>query len=184
VELKEDSLLSERVLRLLEQLHGNVMGVYRHVEVGEEGLEVDAVVLTKRSRYRVIGVELKASDLLKAVRQAAARRPFFHYFYIVSGQHHNVHLALGFYIDTLHRHGVLQYLTDHGIGWIMVDRDKTPWLIYPSKYVKTEKTLKPDTLFRGVSMGEKKTKRKLRNINIRNIGKIAAEFIREDRESR
>jgi hypothetical protein len=150
MEFKEDSLLNENVLKLLESFHGGVVGVYRHVEVGEERLEVDAVVLTKRSRYRVIGVELKVSDVLKAVRQAVARRPFFHYFYIVSGEYSTVHGVLGYFIDMLYQHGVLQYLSEHGIGWIMLDWGGTPWLIYPSKYLRTDKTLKPDAFLRRV----------------------------------
>jgi len=149
-EFKEDSLLNENVLKLLESFHGGIVGVYRHIEVGEERLEVDAVILAKRSRYRVIGVELKATDVLKAVHQAVARRPFFHYFYIVSGEYSTVHGVLGHFIDMLYQHGVLQYLSEHGIGWIMLDWSGNPWLIYPSKYLRTNKTLKPDTILRQV----------------------------------
>ena len=148
MKFKEDSLLNENVLKLLESFHGGIVGVYRHVEVGEERLEVDAVILAKRSRYRVIGVELKATDVLKAVHQAVARRPFFHYFYIVSGEYSTVHGVLGHFIDTLYQHGVLRYLSEHGIGWIMLDRSGNPWLIYPSKYLRTDKTLKPDAFLR------------------------------------
>jgi hypothetical protein len=144
-EFKEDSLLSKSVLWLIGQLHGSITSVKRHVEVGEDGLEVDAVVLAKRSRYRVIGVELKAFDVLKAVQQAVARRPFFHYFYIVIGEH-SAQRYLGYYIDSLYRHGGLQLLMEHGIGWIMVDLIGNPWLIFPSRFMKTGKVLKPESL--------------------------------------
>ena len=146
---KEDHLLNEGVLGLIEQLHGSIISVRRHIGVGEDELEVDAVVLTKRSRYRVIGVELKATDVLRAVQQAVTRRPFFHYFYIVSGEH-SVQRYLGYYIDSLYRHGGLQLLLEHGVGWIMLDLSGNPWLIFPSRFMKTDKTLRPEALHRNV----------------------------------
>jgi len=142
MEFKEDHLLNEGVLRLMEHFHGRIVSVHRHIEVGEDKLEVDAVVLAKRSHYRIIGVELKSTDVLKAVQQSVVRRPFFHYFYIVSGEH-SAQRYLGYYIDSLYRHGKLHLLLEHGVGWIMLDLSGNPWLIYPSRYLRTDKTLKP-----------------------------------------
>jgi hypothetical protein len=135
---REDLLLSSSVLDLISSIHGEIVRVDRHVCVNR-GLEVDAVIVTRRVRERLIGVELKEVDILKAVKQAVARRPFFHYFYIVNTYYTTRHRALGHFIETLYRNNLLGEIFRHKIGWILVDKSGEAHLIYPSRYSKVER---------------------------------------------
>jgi len=129
----EDALLNDNVLKIIKDLHGEIYKIKKHYEVG--GAEVDAILLCKRVKgYKYIGIELKQSDLKKALIQAVLRRIYFHYFYIVS-ELYNPHTYFGYEVEYLHKYKLLDRFKEYKIGWISTYKNQA-FLIFPSFYSK------------------------------------------------
>ncbi len=124
----EDALLTWKVLRVIYICHDlKVDRVLRHVRVA--GFEVDAVAEAytfEKEIRRLIGFELKDSDLLKAFYQAKERRKYFDYFYIV------VDLTVRSIVEYLLHWGSKNL---DGIGFISA---KEEVIVLPSKFKKRE----------------------------------------------
>ena len=79
-------------------------------------LEVDVVLNTKtinKGMLRLVGIELKESDLAKAVSQACVRRKYFNYFYIVINR--SVRSIVGWLFND---HNLFNTVKVYGIGII------------------------------------------------------------------
>ena len=129
-EVKEDSLLNEKVLNFIEELHGEIVKVERHFRVG--GMEIDAILYCKKRKVRRIGIELKDFAIKKAVEQAIARRMYFNYFYIITKSYRRL---IGYDIRYLHYSNLLGKFFQNKIGIIAVNNGE-PFLLYPSNYMK------------------------------------------------
>ena len=126
----EDDLLNENVLSLIERLHGKIERIDKHYKV--DGMEVDAIILCKRVKERLIGIELKEYDFFKVIQQAVQRRRYFNYFYVVT-RGGNI---IGQTMRCLYRMGLLSELFEHGIGWIVVNQEGQAWYLFASTYLK------------------------------------------------
>jgi hypothetical protein len=135
-EVQEDKLLNPKVLELIETIHGKIEKIEKHFKVG--GMEVDAIIYSKKSRTKRIGVELKELDINKALEQAIARRSYFNYFYIILGSDRRL---IGYDIRSIHHK--LDDFFKNNIGLITV-HDGEAFLIYPSyhRFVGLENMIK------------------------------------------
>ena len=130
----EDTLFSLKALHTVEKLHYlRAYKILRHVMV--KGCETDVVAfaMTENERAeRLIGFELKASDIRKALAQAYERRTYFDYFYII------IDLSVYFMIKEIMKQW--KYIRKFGIGIISVRESKwnTFTVVVKSKYKKRE----------------------------------------------
>lgn len=131
-EVREDELLNENVLKLLEELHGKIIKLEKHYKVC--GKEVDAIIYCQKSRVKTVGLELKEFDLLKAVEQAVERRNFFNYFYIVINSDVK-YLGYDFYNFYYDNQELLKKFFENNIGLIVV-REEGAFLVCPSYHTK------------------------------------------------
>ena len=119
----EDALLTWKILSVIKQEHElEIERMYRHVKVMD--MEVDAVAVcrtTWQKRRRMIGFELKDSDIQKAILQAYLRRRFFDYFYII------LNLRTSTIVSEILK------LETHKIGFIS---SKDDVIVLPSKFQK------------------------------------------------
>lgn len=142
-EVQEDSLLNEDVLRLISRYYGSIFKIVKHSKVN--GKEIDAIVYCtttslKIPRFlgiRTVGIELKETHLVKVVEQAIERRPFFDYFYVVTGATDRKHRYIGWDIEKLYRENLLGKMLDKKIGWILNTWDSAH-VIFPSKFKPTK----------------------------------------------
>jgi hypothetical protein len=129
-EVKEDSLLNEKVLNFIGELHGEIVKVERHFKVC--GMEIDAIIYCKKRKIRRVGIELKDFNIKKAVEQAIARRTYFNYFYIITKSYRRL---IGYDIRYLYNSKLLGKFFQNKIGVITINNGE-PFLIYPSNYMK------------------------------------------------
>jgi len=123
-EIREDELLNENTLKLIQEIHGQIVKVEKHFKVG--GMEVDAIIHCRKSRTKRVGVELKESDINKALEQAIKRRNYFNYFYIILGSDRRL---IGYDIRSLRFK--LDDFFRNSIGIITIHNSEA-FLIYPS----------------------------------------------------
>lgn len=82
----EDSLLNEKVLRMISNYFGSIYKIIQHSRIN--GKEIDAIIYCRTTQAKfprfigtnLIGIELKKADLRKVVEQGLERRDFFDYF--------------------------------------------------------------------------------------------------------
>lgn len=135
--VNEDTLLDEKILKLLSRIHGSVYRIIRHSRIN--GKEIDAIVYCKTTEARLsryIGIELKEYDLKSVVEQAIERRSFFDYFYIVTAEYSSHYAYLGRDIKMLYKQKLLGKMIEMGIGWILKFDD--PIIIFPSSFIRNK----------------------------------------------
>ncbi|MHA1835282.1 MAG: hypothetical protein ACTSV7_15005 [Candidatus Baldrarchaeia archaeon] len=143
----EDSLLNNETLEFIEALHSRgwttakIEFIARHKKVN--GLEIDAVLVLKLNTCRrLIGLELKEYNFFEAIGQAIERRPYFHYFYLITRFPRSF---LGFVLkeviekdENAWNFQRLKKLFPNKIGWICYDKRKGPFLFMPSFFQKCD----------------------------------------------
>ena len=133
---QEEKLYTKEIEDLILKHHENYEVINRKLRYKIEGkmnLETDVILVVKtiNNIKRTIGIELKETDMSKAISQAIERREYFHYFYVI----------LNLKVSTIVNEILLDYnlysaIKNYGIGLVSAS-EKT--MIIPSKFFNVYK---------------------------------------------
>ena len=132
----EDMILEKHNLELVSKQRKELLKEHKL------NTETDVILYckTEHGRKRKIGIELKESDLVKAVHQAMVRREFFNYFYVVIN--HSVEYIVDWILGD---YNLLSAIKIGGIG-IISYADKI--MVRPSKFFRYTANLNDNMFWR------------------------------------